>query len=202
MLISNGFFINDANKCIYKKVENNSCIIICLYVDNMLISGTNLQVVINTKSFLRSKFDMKDLREAKVFLGIKITRTLNGLNLFQEHYIEKILKRFEHIDCKPVSTPYDPSSQLKKNREHSVAQIEYAQIIGSLMYLANCTKSDIAYAIGRLSRYTQSLNQDHWVAIFRVLKYLRGPSDYCLCYSFQMSLKDLVMPTGSLIQMR
>ena len=116
MLISNGFFINDANKCIYKKVENNSCIIICLYVDNMLISGTNLQVVINTKSFLRSKFDMKDLRKAKVFLGIKITRTLNGLNLFQEHYIEKILKRFEHIDCKPVSTPYDPSSQLKKNR--------------------------------------------------------------------------------------
>ena len=80
MLISNGFSINDADKCIYNKFENISCIIICLYVD-MLIFGTNLQVVIETKSFLRSKFDMKDLGEAKVIIGIKISRTSNGLNL-------------------------------------------------------------------------------------------------------------------------
>ena len=59
---------------------------------------------------------MKDLGEAKVILGIKITRTLNGLNLSQKHYIEKILKRFEHFDCKLVSTSYDPNSQLEKNR--------------------------------------------------------------------------------------
>ena len=121
VLISNGFSIDDVDKGVYNKVENNSCIIICLYIDDMLIFGTNLQVVINTKSFIRLKFDMKDLGEAKVILGIKITRTLNGLNLSQKHYIEKILKRFEQFDCKPVSTPYDISSQLKKNREHSVA---------------------------------------------------------------------------------
>ena len=106
--------------------------------------GTNLQVVINTKSFLRSKFDMKDLGEVEVILGIKVTRTHNEINLSQEHYVENILKRFEHFDCKPVSTPYDLSSLLKKNREHSVAQTEYAQIIGSLMYLENCTRPDIA----------------------------------------------------------
>ena len=128
VLISNGLFVNDANKCIYRKVENNPCIIICLYADDMLIFGTNLQVVIKTKSFLSSKFDMKDLGEAKLILGIKITRALNGLNLSQEHYLEKILKRFEHFDCKSVSTPYDTSSQLKKNREHSVAQTDYAWI--------------------------------------------------------------------------
>ena len=144
VLISNGFSINDGDKCIYSKVENNSCIIICLYVDGMLIFGTNLQVLIDTKSFLRSKFDMKDLGEVEVIIGIKISRVLNGLNLSQEHYVEKILKRFEYFDCKLVSTPYDPNSQLKKNREHSVAQIEYAQIIGSLMYLTNCTRHDIA----------------------------------------------------------
>ena len=124
----------------------------------MLIFGTNLQVAINTKSFLRSKFDMRDLGEAEVILEIKITRTFNGLNLSQEHYIENILKRFEHFDCKPVSTPYDPNSQLKKNRKLSVTQNEYAQIIGNLMYLENCIRLDIAYVIGRLSRYTQSPN--------------------------------------------
>ncbi|KAL6313306.1 hypothetical protein AAG906_018674 [Vitis piasezkii] len=110
----------------------------------------------------------------------------------------RILRKFEHFDCKPVSTPYDPSSQLKKNREHSVAQIEYAQIIGSLMYLMNCTRLDIAYAVGRLSWYTQSPNQDHWTVVRRVLKYLRGTINYGLCFSgFQVSLKDLVMQIGS-----
>ena len=81
MVISNGFSINDADKCILNKVENNSCIIICLYVDDMLIFGTTIQVVINIKSFLRLKFDMKDLGEAEMILGIKITRTLNRFNL-------------------------------------------------------------------------------------------------------------------------
>ena len=61
---SNGFSVNDVDECIYSKVENNSCIIICLYIDDMLIFGTNLKGVIETKSSLRSKFDMKDLGKA------------------------------------------------------------------------------------------------------------------------------------------
>ncbi|RVW14337.1 Retrovirus-related Pol polyprotein from transposon TNT 1-94 [Vitis vinifera] len=150
---------------------------------NMLIFGTSLEVVCETKKFLGTKFDMKDLGEAEVILGIKITRTPNGLKISQEHYVEKILRKFEHFDYKLVSTPYDPSSQLNKNREHSVAQTEYAQIIRSLMYLMNYTRFDIAYAIGRLSWYTQSPNQDHWTAVHRVLKYSRGTINYDLCFN-------------------
>ena len=148
MLVTNGYSINDADKCIYSKYKNNTCIVICLYVDDMLIFGTSLQVVCETKKFLGSKFDMKDLGEVEVILEIKITRTPNVLKLSQEHYVEKILRKFEHFDCKPVSTPYDPNSQLKEYREHSVAQIEYAQIIGILIYLMNYTRPDIAYAVG------------------------------------------------------
>ena len=113
MLVTNGYSINDAHKCFYSKYENNTCVVICLYVDDMLIFGTSLEVVCETKKFLG---------EVEVILGIKITRTPNGLKLSQEHYVEKILRKFEHLDCKTVSTPYDPSSQLRKNREHSVAQ--------------------------------------------------------------------------------
>ena len=54
VLTSNGFSVNDVDECIYSKVENNSCIIIFLYIDDMLIFGTNLQGVIETKSSLRS----------------------------------------------------------------------------------------------------------------------------------------------------
>ncbi|RVW95091.1 Retrovirus-related Pol polyprotein from transposon TNT 1-94 [Vitis vinifera] len=150
--------MNDADKYIYSKYEDNTCVVICLYVDDMLIFGTSLEVVCETKKFLSFKFDMKDLGEAEVILGIKITTTPNVLKLSQEHYVEKILRKFEHFDCKPMSTPYDLSSQLKKNKEHSIAQIE-------------------------LSRYTQSPNWDHWTVVRRVLKYLRGTINYGLCFS-------------------
>ena len=71
------------------------------------------------------------------------------------------------------------------------------------MYLMNCTRPDIAFVVGRLSRYTQSPNQDHWTSVRRVLKYLRGTINYGFSLvDFQVSLKDLVMQIGSWIQMR
>ena len=79
MLVTNGFSINDANKCIYNKFEDNTCVIIYLYVNDMLTFRTSLKVVCETKKFLGLKFNMKDLGKAEVFLGIKITRTFNGL---------------------------------------------------------------------------------------------------------------------------
>ena len=117
--------------------------------EEVILSACHIQNRIPYNKFLGSKFDMKDLGETEVILEIKITRTPNGLKLSQEYYVEKILRKFEHFDCKPVSTLYDPNSQLKKNREHSVTQIEYAQIIGNLMYVMNCIEPDIAYICSR-----------------------------------------------------
>ena len=60
-----------------------------------------------------------------VILGVKITRMDDSVMLSQEHYVEKILKRFGHFDAKPVSTPYDANTHLKKNRCDPVGQAEY-----------------------------------------------------------------------------
>lgn len=132
---------------------------------------------------LASNFDMKDLGEANVILGIKITKTSDGLILSQEHYVENLLRRVRYYYCKTVSTLYDSNTHLKKNIEYCVDQARYAQLISSLMYLINSTRSDIAFAVGRLSRYTQNRNQDHWTAVAKVARYLRGTNDYWLKYS-------------------
>ena len=58
------------------------------------------------------------------------------------------------------------------------------------MYLMNCIRPDIAYAVGRLNRYTQSPNQDHWIFVHRVLKYLRGTINYSLYFSGFPSLLE------------
>ena len=62
-------------------------VVICLYVDDMMIFGTSQKVVCETKKFLGFKLDMKDLGKVKMILGIKITKTPNGLKLSQEHYV-------------------------------------------------------------------------------------------------------------------
>ena len=76
---------------IYKS-WNNSHVIICLYVDDLLIFGSNMNVN-EAKNVLRGHFDTKDLGEANFILGIKITRTCEGIFLDQSHYVEKILKK-------------------------------------------------------------------------------------------------------------
>ncbi|GMI86655.1 cysteine-rich RLK (RECEPTOR-like protein kinase) 8 [Hibiscus trionum] len=125
---------------------------------------------------------MKDMGEASVILGVKIIRKENRIMLSHEHYVEKLLKRFGYFDVSPVSTSYDANTQLKKNRGDLVAQSEYAQIIGSLMHLMNFSRPDIAYDVGRLSKYTHSPNNDHWAAIVKVMKYLRGTINYGIYY--------------------
>ena len=170
------------DKCIYNKFYNNEGVIICLYVDDLLIFGTSHNVVHDTKSFLASKFDMKDLGETNVILGIKILRDNDCIILSQSHYVEKIIKKFEHFDMSLMSTPYDSKVCLVKNRGDSVSQDKYAQIIGSLMFLTNCTHPDIAYVVGRLSRYIRNPSIEQWDAISKLLRYLKETFDFGLSY--------------------
>ncbi|GJR43063.1 zinc finger, CCHC-type containing protein, partial [Tanacetum coccineum] len=143
-------------------------VIICLYVDDMLIFGTDRNQVDKTKKFLSSKFSMKDMGEADVILGIKIKRENKGIVITQSHYIEKILKKFNREDCSPVSTPMDPIEKLKPNTGKPVDQLEYSRAIGCLMYAMTSTRPDIAYAVGRLSRFTSNPSRQHWQAITRI----------------------------------
>ncbi|WVY98265.1 hypothetical protein V8G54_030416 [Vigna mungo] len=60
---------------------------------------------------------------------------------------------------------------------------QYAQIIGSLLHLMNFSRPDITYVVGRLSRYTQRPNQEHWDTLSRLMRYLRCSMDYAIKYS-------------------
>nr|GEV80872.1 hypothetical protein [Tanacetum cinerariifolium] len=89
-----------------------------------------------------------------VILGIKIKHDNKGIVITQSRYIKKILKKFNRKDCSSVSTPMDPVEKLKPNTGKPVDQLEYSRAIGCLMYAMTSTRPDIAYAVGRLSRFT------------------------------------------------
>ncbi|GKB61149.1 retrotransposon protein, putative, ty1-copia subclass [Tanacetum coccineum] len=148
-MLESGFKINECDKCVYVKDTSAGYVILCLYVDDMLIVGSNDKIIRSTKDMLKSKFDMKDMGLADVILGIKIIRTQNGLVLSQAHYVDKILNTHNAGDSGQARTPIDTS-----------------------------TRPDLAYAVSRLSRYTSNPSYAHWKAITRVLHYLRYSRDY------------------------
>jgi len=88
---------------VYTMSIDNGYVIISLYVNDMLVFGTSMNVVHSIKRFLASKFDMKDMSEASVILGIKIIRRDKSIMLTQEYYIQKLLKTFGHFDVTLVS---------------------------------------------------------------------------------------------------
>ena len=90
MVVSNNFKINECNKCVYAKNTLSDYIIVCLYMDDILIIGSNNDIIMATKKILASYFDLKDIGKENVILEIKISKTSEELVLSQSHYIKKI----------------------------------------------------------------------------------------------------------------
>jgi hypothetical protein len=77
-LTAAGFAVNEANTCVYYRYGGGESVMLCLYVDDILIFGSNLNVIEKVKNLLSSNFEMKDLGEADVILNIKLVREGDG----------------------------------------------------------------------------------------------------------------------------
>ncbi|GJR19903.1 zinc finger, CCHC-type containing protein [Tanacetum coccineum] len=184
VVLSSSYLLNQADKCVYGKFDDTGKgVIICLYVDDMLIFGTNQIQLDLTKEFLSSRFSMKDMGEADVILGIRIKHESNRIAISQSHYIEKVLKKVNYFDCTLVSTSMDTSEKLMPNNSQVISQLKYSRVIGCLMYAITYTRPNIAFVVRNLSRYTSNPGTQHWQAIQRVLKYLKKTMDYSLIYT-------------------
>ena len=96
VVIANDFKENIVDQCIYTKVSESKYIFLVLYVDVIFLAANDTDMLVETKQLLFSHFDMKDLGEASYVLGIQIFRDRPSgiLRLYQQTYIEHILKRF------------------------------------------------------------------------------------------------------------
>ena len=186
-----GFQKCNADHCCFFKRYKSSYIILLLYVDDMLVAGSDMNEIRNLKMQLSKEFDMKDLGSAKKILGMQITRDKQRgiLQLSQAEYINRVLQRFNMGNAKPVSTPLashfrlskDQSPQTEEERNF-MAKIPYASAIGSLMYAMVCTRPDIGHAVGVVSRFMANPGKAHWEAVKWILRYLRGTTKKCLYF--------------------
>ena len=105
-LSSLGFTKSKADSNPYYKVEEGNSVILLLYVDELFVTGVD-GLIVDTKKFLATKFEMKDLGMMHYFLGMEVWHNTNGISLGQGKYAVEILKRFKMMDCKAMTTPME-----------------------------------------------------------------------------------------------
>ena len=165
----------------------------CIYVKfkDILFASRDKDMLHETKNFLSSNFDMKDLGEASYVLGIEIhrDRSKGMLGLSQKAYFERVLKKYNMHKCSASPAPIVkgdkfgtfqcPRNQLEIDQMKSVP---YASAVGSIMYAQVCTRPDLAFITGMLGRFQSNPGPDHWTAAKKVLRYMQGTKDYMLTY--------------------
>ena len=127
-------------------------------------------------------FPIKDLGEAKWLLGMHIerNRTQGWVRLSQEAYVNVILQRFRMQVCKPARTPYS-APVLEQGKDETI-KFPFRELIGHYMYLSNMTRPDICHAVGYLSRYVSCFNESHVISVKRIIRYLKGTSNFGICF--------------------
>ena len=140
-----------------------------------------------TKSQLLSRFKGKDLGEAKQFLNMQIIRdrTNRCITIKQPLHIDSILDKFGAAEARASAVPIPTGSILTStaaNEQVLGPEVPYAQCVGALNYIANCTRPDLAYPLSVLSRFMARPTNRHWELCKHVLRYLKGTRDLGLTF--------------------
>ena len=190
-LLKEGYVNNPICPCVFIKKSETGFAIIVVYVDDLNLVGTPEELT-KTAEYLKKEFEMKDLGKRKLCLGLQIEHFSNGVLVHQSTYIKKILKRFNMDKAHPLSSlmvvrsldvKKDQFRPCEKGEELLGPEVPYLSAIGALMYLANCTRPDIAFSVNLLARYSSAQTRRHWNGIKHVLRYLSGTIDMGLFYS-------------------
>ena len=181
-----GFQQSTSDPCIYTSTEGG-LFILAVYVDDILLAGKSEQRIAQIKSDLGKRFQLKDMGELHYFLGVSVKQSHGTGNIWvgQPTYTQAIVNKFGLEHCKPVTTPMTPGTKLLKATEQSemADAALYQSAVGSLLYLSGWTRPDISFAVNSVARFCSSPTKEHWIAVKRIFRYLKGTSNYGLLYS-------------------
>jgi len=180
--IDQGFRRSKSEPTLYIKAQGQYHLIVSLYVDDLIYTGNNLEMMKEFKEDMMKTFEMTDLGLMNYFLGIEVKQQEDGIFISQKKYIEALLKKFKMYDCKPVTNPLVVNEKLQKDDGTQEEDASRCRIlIGSLLYLTT-TRPDIMHATSLLSRFMQKPSQIHYGVGKRILRYLQGTKEFGIWY--------------------
>ncbi|GKV48448.1 hypothetical protein SLEP1_g55261 [Rubroshorea leprosula] len=172
-LLSHGFQNSRSDTSLFIYRNGSDCLYFLVYVDDIIVTGSNPQLIDSLIQLISNTFSIKDLGSLTYFLGVNAIFTPAGLFLSQAQYIRDLLDKFGMAEAKPVSSPMATTPlQLHQGLKLSDPS-PYRRLVGSLQYL-NLTRPDITFAVNRLSQFLHAPSDVHMQAAKRVLRYLKG----------------------------
>ena len=181
-LISHGFIKSHHEPSLYLKKSDSNTIIVGVYVDDLIVTGSSSARIEKFKEEMTQEFDMSDLGFLISYLGIEVKQGNQYMFLSQTSYARKLLEHANLGECNAVATPLE--ARVKFTNEEGGTRVNstlYQSLIGSLRYLTH-TRPDLLFSVGFLSRFMENPTQEHYNWIKRILRYVKGTEDYGLFY--------------------
>lgn len=176
--------------CSLSKVnEKGDMLVVCSYIDDLIFTGNNPNMFEEFKKAMVREFEMTDIGIMAYYLGIEVKQQEDGIFISQEGYARNLLQKFEMANCNPVNTPVECGMKLSKHEDgEKVNTTVFKSLVGSLRYLT-CTRPDILFGVGLISRFMETPTTVHLKAAKRILCYVKGTLDFGLLYSSSKELK-------------
>uniref|UniRef100_A0A2N9I820 Integrase catalytic domain-containing protein n=1 Tax=Fagus sylvatica TaxID=28930 RepID=A0A2N9I820_FAGSY len=146
---------------LFLRKTENGVVILLVYVDDIIITGTDSALISQLKQYLQDSFHMKDLGSLTYFLGLEITTGAHGIFLSQHKYAQDLVAAAGLQDSTPLDTPMELNLKLRKEEGDLLSDpVSYRTLVGSLVYLT-ITRPDISYAVQQVSQFMASPRHLH-----------------------------------------
>jgi len=181
-----GFTASTADPCLFKRRFGRIVCYILIYVDDMLVAAKAKVAANRGVAAITKMFKATVMGDPSYFLGFHIERSRDGTKTYmhQRQYVTTLLARFGLLEANAVRLPMGAGSKLSKAGETLTPDhvTLYQELVGALLFLSGGTRPDIAFAVGRLSRFVAAPTVAHLAAAKVVLRYLKGTADHGLCF--------------------
>ncbi|XP_050121443.1 uncharacterized mitochondrial protein AtMg00810-like [Malus sylvestris] len=184
-----GFKASSSDSSLFVKQDGADVIILLLYVDDIILTGSSSQKVQEVITELAAVFELKDIGRLTYFLGLQVQYKVNGdIFVRQSKYIKDLLHKAMMDSCKPATTPCKPHNSLILNEEEVLADPSlYGSLVGLLQYLT-FTRPDIAFAVNLEDQFMVSPTEMHFGAVKRILRFLQGTMQLAITFSANTEL--------------
>ena len=169
-----GFHASCAGSNLFILIHLQQVVYLLLYVDDIIITGSDKVLVADIITQLGVSFALKDLGPLHYFLGLQIEYSGDGIFVHQSKYAKDLLSRFHMMDCKPCSNPCASSQSSALAVSPLLSDpTAYRSLVGALQYLT-FTRPDLCYVVQKVCQFMSKPSQLHLVATKWILRYLMG----------------------------